>query len=200
MVIFGLLLNNVIMVISIHQPNFFPWYPFFQKMEMSDKFIILSNCQFEKNGFQNRFNLDSNWHTMSTFKGLVNINEKKYVKPFNDWSKLKSNLSEYKDILSYFDDCISEDLTDTNFKIIKKSAELLKINCEIIMDTPTNYTSTERLVELCKINGGTKYVSGISGKNYLDLDLFKKHNIEIVFQDENKMERIPLLKKLRSIL
>ena len=74
MVIFGLLLNNVIMVISIHQPNFFPWYPFFQKMEMSDKFIILSNCQFEKNGFQNRFNLDSNWHTMSTFKGLVNIN------------------------------------------------------------------------------------------------------------------------------
>ncbi len=68
------------------------------------------------------------------------------------------------------------------------------------MDTPTNYTSTERLVELCKINGGTKYVSGISGKNYLDLDLFKKHNIEIVFQDENKMERIPLLKKLRSIL
>lgn len=188
------------MVVSIHQPNFFPWYPFFQKMEMSDKFIILSNCQFEKNGFQNRFNLDGNWYTMSTFKGLVNINEKKYVNPFNDWTKIKNKLNEYKHILSLFDDCISEDLTDTNFNIIKKSAELLKINCEIIMDTPTNYSSTERLVELCKINKSTKYISGISGKKYLDLDLFKRHNIEIIFQDENNMDKIPLLKKLHSIL
>ena len=40
------------MRISIHQPNFVPWYPFFQKIQQCDKFIILTHCQFEKNGYQ----------------------------------------------------------------------------------------------------------------------------------------------------
>ena len=43
------------MKIAIHQPNFLPWYPFFQKIKEVDKFIILGNCQFEKNGFQNPY-------------------------------------------------------------------------------------------------------------------------------------------------
>ena len=58
------------MKIAIHQPNFMPWYPFFQKVESADIFVILSNCQFEKNNFQNRFNIDDRWYTMSTNKGL----------------------------------------------------------------------------------------------------------------------------------
>lgn len=188
------------MIISIHQPNFFPWYPFFQKMEMSEKFIILTYCQFEKNGFQNRFNIGDNWHTMSTYKGLVNINEKKYVNPFNDWGNIKKKLSNYKSILDHFDDCISEDLTLTNYNIIKKSANILGIKCDIILDEPTNFTSTERLVKLCETHNGTKYISGISGKKYLDLQVFTKNNIEIIYQDELSMEKIPLLKKLSSIM
>ena len=39
------------MKIAIHQPNFFPWYPFFEKIKNCDIFIILTHCQFEKNGF-----------------------------------------------------------------------------------------------------------------------------------------------------
>ena len=46
------------MRVSIHQPNFVPWYPFFQKIKEVDKFIILKECQFEKNGYQNRFNFN----------------------------------------------------------------------------------------------------------------------------------------------
>ena len=53
------------MKISIHQPNFVPWYPFFQKIQQCDKFIILTHCQFEKNGYQNRFNFnDKGWVTL----------------------------------------------------------------------------------------------------------------------------------------
>ena len=79
------------MKIAIHQPNFLPWYPFFQKIKEVDKFIILGNCQFEKNGFQNRFNLNDKWHTMSIKKGLDPINTKTYLNPLKDWNKIKLN-------------------------------------------------------------------------------------------------------------
>ena len=66
------------MKVTIHQPAFMPWYPFFQKMQLADKFIFLTNCQFEKNGYQNRFNINDKWYTMRTHKGNVDIINKTY--------------------------------------------------------------------------------------------------------------------------
>ena len=42
------------MVITIHQPEHFPYEGFFQKMEASELFIILDNVNYRKNYFQNR--------------------------------------------------------------------------------------------------------------------------------------------------
>ena len=69
------------MILTIHQPNFMPWYPFFQKMEQADIFVLLGNCQFEKNGFQNRFQMQGLWNTLSVKKGTHSIIEKQYVNP-----------------------------------------------------------------------------------------------------------------------
>ena len=96
-----------------------PWLPFFKKIESVDRFIILENCQFEKNNFQNRFNIGSDWYTMSVNKGLEPIVNKRYVNHNTDWIKIKNKLSKYKNSLDIFDDCISESLSDTNTKIIK---------------------------------------------------------------------------------
>ena len=37
-------------VVSIHQPNFFPWLGYFEKIVRSDYFIFLDNVQFPKKG------------------------------------------------------------------------------------------------------------------------------------------------------
>ena len=42
------------MIVSIHQPEHFPYLGFFQKMKQSDLFIILDDVKFKKNNFQNR--------------------------------------------------------------------------------------------------------------------------------------------------
>lgn len=44
-------------------------------------------------------------------------------------------------------------------------------------------TSTQALVKICKKLGGTTYISGTGGKNYLNIDFFEKENIKVEFQE-----------------
>ena len=94
------------MRVAIHQPNFLPWYPFFQKIQEVDVFVILKECQFEKNNFQNRVNINGKWRTMSVNKGLEPIRNKTYLNPQSDWNKIKTNLPEYREILEECDKCV----------------------------------------------------------------------------------------------
>ena len=181
------------MIISIHQPNFIPWYPFFQKIEESDIFVLLGHCQFEKNNFQNRFNLKDKWHTMSVNKGLESIKDKKYLNPEKDWNKIKTNLKQYRSVLDKLDDCISDNLFETNVSIIKKLCAMLDIQTEIVLDYPTELRSTERLVDVCKHYGASKYISGPSGRKYLDLSSFP-NEIEVIYQ-ENQTNK-PILEMM----
>lgn len=170
---------------AIHQPNFFPWYPFFQKMMQVDLFILLTGCQYEKNGYQNRFRIQGRWHTMSVNHGLEPIHDKRYIAPMRDWNKIKANIGMCN--LSEYDVCISEDLTDTNIDIISRLQAKLKITTPITVDFPLGEQSTKRLVALCQHFNCTEYLSGISGSDYLDLSLFEQAGIKVIFQEEARM-------------
>lgn len=186
------------MIVTIHQPNFIPWYPFFQKMDQADIFVVLENCQFEKNNFQNRFKLDNRWYTMSTSKRLLPIIDKKYSEHSRDWEKIKRRLPEYRKILEQFDSCISESLSETNFNIILKIKDLLNISTEVVKDRKTDLTSTDRLVDICKFYAAEEYISGPSGKIYLDLDKFATNNIKVSFQSPS-VEKVSILGFLQRL-
>jgi hypothetical protein len=188
------------MIVTIHQPNFFPYYPFFQKMDDADIFVILTHCQFEKNNFQNRFNKDSKWYTMCVNKGLDPIYTKIYLSPEKDWKRIKDMLPEYKDVLNLFDDCVDSNLSKMNSNIILKIKNLLNIKTKIVFDYSTELKGTERLVDICIKNNATTYISGISGSKYMDLKLFSEKNIKVVFQDETKMVKKPIIDILKNKL
>ena len=170
------------MIISIHQPNFMPWNPFFEKIQQSDVFVCLTQCQFEKNGYQNRFNFNDKWYTMSVKKGLNPILDKVYINPKNNWNRIKNNLSEYKSILKELDKCIGESLVATNFCIISNLCDMLDIDTQLKIDYPTELKSTERLVDICVKYGATTYLSGIGAKEYLNESLFKEKGINVEYQ------------------
>ena len=98
------------MIVAIHQPNFFPWWPFFEKIQQADLYVCLTHCQFEKNGYQNRFDYNNKWYTMSVNKGLESIRDKVYVDPKENWDRIKNSLPEYKSVLNELDTCIGESL------------------------------------------------------------------------------------------
>ena len=173
------------MIVSIHQPNFMPWMPFFQKIKESDVFVVLGCCDFEKNNFQNRFNYNGKWNTMSVKSTGKKITDKTYSNPSYDWMKIKKRFFD-KD-LSVFDDCISDSLFETNLSVIKKCCSILGIMTDVVTDYPTELLRTDRLLDLCKHYGATTYLSGPSGKNYLEKDKFADSSIEIdYFSYENK--------------
>jgi len=180
------------MTVSIHQPNFIPYSGFFEKMKASDIFVIMGNCQYEKGGYQNRFYHDGAWNTMSVSAGMAPIIRKRYLNPVQDWKRITDKYP----VLHEFDELISWDLWRTNTAIIVKAANLLNIKTKIVFDYPTDLKGTDRLVDICKKNGATKYLSGISGKNYLDQKLFEEYKIEVEFQDEMKMDKRALVELL----
>jgi len=176
-----------------------PWYPFFQKMNQSDIFVVLTHCQYEKNGFQNRFNVDNVWKTMSVYRGLQPIKEKKYVNAERDWNKIKMSLPHYSSQLKIFDDCISNDLTETNIAIIRKIAHYLNIDTKIVVDHETNTLGTQRLVDLCTNYSADKYIAGTSGKKYLEEKLFVEQNIKLTYQKESDMIKKNILEVLKDV-
>lgn len=42
------------MRVAIHQPQYVPWLPYFDKIDAADVFVYLDNVQYQKNGVQNR--------------------------------------------------------------------------------------------------------------------------------------------------
>lgn len=170
------------MIVTIHQPNFLPWRPFFEKIRSADVFVFLRHCQFEKNNYQNRFFYRESWRTMSVNKGLEPIIDKRYVNHQCDWNKIKINLKDKKYILESYDDCISESLWDTNHKIILKTMDQLGIATKVAYDEPTDDLSNERLISICKNLGATTYLAGSGGKNYMQLEKWDAAGIKVIFQ------------------
>lgn len=142
--------------IAIHQPNFLPWLPFFYKMEKCDTFILMINCQFEKNGYQNRANVFEKWWTFPVLNGTCEIKDKKYA------NGLK--------------------LIDVNIPFIIDYARLLNIDIsKIHFDFPTDKRATDRIIEICKRFDCDQYLTNPEATvKYLDERLMNDNGIEIV--------------------
>jgi hypothetical protein len=78
------------MIVAIHQPNFFPWLGYFEKIIRADKFIFLDDVQFPKSGAganSNRVKMlvsgEARWVTASiarNFQGNRRINQVEFNK------------------------------------------------------------------------------------------------------------------------
>ena len=170
------------MIISCHQPNFMPWNPFFEKVEQSDLFVLLENVQYARHQFQNRFLYNGKWMTMPVENGNLTdkIKNKRYVDPENSWSKIKGQINA--PVLEEFDTLISESLSETNISIIEAIALKLMIKTRIVRDTQhIELDRSKKLLSICIQHGATQYLSGSSGKKYLDEQLFLDNGIKVSY-------------------
>ncbi|MEW6619616.1 MAG: WbqC family protein [bacterium] len=192
------------MIVGIHQPEHLPWLGFWDKVEKSDLFVLLDNTQFRKNYFQNRNRIRTanewTWLTVPIItkdKATQLINEVE-INNLTDvtwqkkhWKTIEQNYTkapcfkEYKNIFEKFYLKKWSKLADFNINIIYAIKEILGIKTEIRIGSSLDVkgTRSDLLLDICKKVGATTYLSGKFGKDYLDTEIFKKENIEVVFQE-----------------
>tara|TARA_Y100000996_G_scaffold393636_1_gene357334 strand:- start:1911 stop:2588 length:678 start_codon:yes stop_codon:yes gene_type:complete len=191
------------MIVSIHQPDFFPYPGFFNKIFYSDVFVILDRTQFEF-GITNRNKIitpEGSWTRISI---PVKKNQKFFqinnVKINNDIDWRRRNLeliSKSYNKANFFDlytaeinsifDEKWEYLLELNVKILKTVFKWLDIKTKILFESELTISgeSSEKLLNICKEVDATTYLSGIGGKNYLDKKIFQENKIDVRYQEYN---------------
>jgi hypothetical protein len=189
------------MKITVHQANYFPYPGFFQKVSISDVYVILDKAQFQFD-ITNRNKIitpDGSWTRISVpIKKGQKFFEIRNVEINNDlpWAEENWNLihksyneSPFFDLYKVFLDSLYKKswnlIFDLNLQILKKIFDWLDIKTEIVLESELNITSTssERLLNICKKLGADTYISGIGGKRYLDEKLFEKNEITLKYQN-----------------
>lgn len=192
------------LIVSVHQPNYLPYLGFFDKMIHSDIFVIYDDAQFNKEDFQHRNKIRIfhgwKWLTVPVEKKLKSINEIKIRNELkikgNKWSDAhRRNIRDnYIDTHFYskyehdFEGIFRENyvnLIDLNMQIIYFLKDAFNIKTKIIFSSELGFTSksTARLVDIVESLNGDIYLSGVMGRNYLNLSLFRSKNIEVHYQE-----------------
>src|SRR3989304_9812833 len=71
--------NKMEVIVAIHQPNFFPWLGYFNKIVRADLFLVMDNAQFPKKGgtWCNRVKLliggKADWMTMPVVRSYPGV-------------------------------------------------------------------------------------------------------------------------------
>ncbi|MCA8959569.1 MAG: WbqC family protein [Planctomycetes bacterium] len=192
-------------MLTAHQPNYLPYPGFFQKIAAADEFLVVDTTQFVKRGpfgwiHRNRIRSRGGPQWLS----LPVLSKGKYVQsiaeaelnPRVDWARKHFKAIEFNYRTAPHWGRYETDLRE----IYQRSwSHLAQLNGELIGwflrqleldDRPVHYASALRatgkstayIVDFCRELGATEFLSGIHGRDYLEVPLFEQHGIELRFQ------------------
>jgi len=198
------------MIVSIHQPQYIPWLPYYSKIARSDIFVFLDCVQFQKNGIQNRNELkNGNGRFWLTIPVSVNLGDRiidvhtvndawveKHTKSVNmNYSRAENSAyfeEHIESILKGSDGC----LADFSIDIIKTiSTDYFDLDTSFVRQSELNVkgSGSELLLAICEELKADVYLSGPGGRRYLDEDLFKAHGIKLEYTENKLPELYPQL-------
>lgn len=186
--------------IAIIQPNYIPWRGYFDIIKSVDKFILLDDVQYTKRDWRNRNLIKSSnglqWLSIAVsnkgqyFQAIneVEITNKRWC--VQHWKSLELNYAKapfFEETKTWLQP-IYESMLDTHTKLADINRIFLDVFCKkLAINTPISCSSSidtsdkpsQRLVDICLHMKADTYVSGPQAQSYLDIDLFKRHNIEV---------------------
>ena len=198
------------MNVSIHQPQYLPWLPYFLKIEQSDVFIILDTVDFQKNGLQNRNQIKTeqgaHWLTVPVRQQLgqkiIDVRianniawQRKHWQTIQQYYRKARAFKNYKNDLEALYSNERTGLCDLNIEIIVMMMRWMNIQTPILRSSQMKATgiASDLVLNLCLEAGAKRYISGSGGENYLQPETFKKAGIEVVFHASVLPETYPQL-------
>jgi len=194
------------MVCAIHQPNFFPWLGFFDKIRRADIFVLLDDVLLAKSGsgmgsWSNRVRIDiqgeAHWFGCPLRREAggqplraVRIDERQ---PWR--KKLQRTLEMHYRRAPYFDETMAliaplldfpaENLVQYNINAIQALAPRLGFRARFVRQSALGIAGkgNELLIDLVKAVGASVYLSGDGADGYQRPELFAAQSIELVLQN-----------------
>ena len=192
-------------LVAIHQPNFFPWLGYFDKIGRADKFIFFDSVQFPKKGgiWSNRVKLliggEARWVTAAidrNYTGTRQICEMHFLSE-NPWRQkmLKSLEANYKRHLFYTETMAlieplvlneESNIAEHNIHAVTEIAKQMGIDTGKMTrssEYKTSSSSNELLCELTLRIGGDVYMCGGGADGYQDESVFERHGMKLLYQN-----------------
>jgi RimJ/RimL family protein N-acetyltransferase len=188
-------------VVGIHQPNFFPWLGFFDKLRRSDVFVLLDNVPFPNRSRINRSQVlvgdRPQWLTVPIRRSLVGEPVREMlIDEERDWrAKMLKTLGqnyaharEFQDTMPLLETLIGhrdERLAGYNEHAIRCIADRLGLETTMVRacDLGVQGRATRLLIELVRAVGGTAYLAGGGAAGYQEDELFDDAGLELVYQN-----------------
>jgi hypothetical protein len=192
-------------LVAIHQPNFFPWLGFFEKIARSDRFVLMDNVQLPKTGrgsWVNRVRLmvngSADWATMPLLRhhGELTRIADVVTDDSQPWRlklvrKLQLNYAKaphFDDVFPLVETLVlnrEPRLVAYNAYAIRLIADLLELRTPIVLgsDVGGDGHASDLLVSMVKRVGGTAYLCGAGALAYQSDEIFAAAGIAVLPQN-----------------
>lgn len=191
-------------VVAIHQPNFFPWLGYFDKIARSDVFIFFDDVQFPKTGgtWSNRVKMlvagEARWVTAPisrAFHGVARINNIEWddeqpwrVKLLKTLLASYAKAPHYREIMEWLEPLILQpegNLARYNMAVIRAIADRIDLrhdHCVTSSSIGGEGQASELLIDLTRKVGGDCYLCGGGANGYQEDEAFAAAGVELRYQ------------------
>ncbi|WP_374711834.1 WbqC family protein [Symbiobacterium terraclitae] len=189
-------------VVAIHQPNYLPWIGFFHKLARADVYVSLDSVQFNPRSYTNRCQiLGQGGPLLLTVpigkEGRHRRIDELRIADHDRWAE-KHYLSFERNyrrapywnehgpfLRELYLERRWERLVDLNEAAIRYVMDYLGIRCPLVRASELGVEgqSTELLLGLTRAVGGTVYLSGPTGRQYMDESRFAAEGVGLRYNE-----------------
>ena len=193
-------------LVAIHQPNFFPWLGYFEKIARADVFVFLDHVQFPKTGsgtWINRVELlsqgEAKWSSAAIdrdFAGTRPITQMQFSENHLWRKKIVKTLEANYGRHPFFGETMAAieplilncepNVAEYNIKAVIEIANILGLNVKKFRRSSqlqVEGSSNELLCALTLATGGDTYMCGGGASGYQDESVFKTSGVKLHFQN-----------------
>jgi hypothetical protein len=191
--------------VAIHQPNFFPWLGYFDKIARADLFVFFDDVQFPKTGgvWSNRVKLlvggEAKWFTATIdrqYHGTRNINEMSFLSSTPWREKLLKTLENdyrkhpfYAEVIEIVAPLLlnpENNIAEYNIHTVTTITKVLGLDITKLRRSSSYLltgTANELLCAVTRAVGGETYICGGGADGYQDDAFFATQGVSLQYQN-----------------
>jgi hypothetical protein len=186
--------------VAIHQPEYFPWLGYFDKLRRADTFVLLDTVQFDRSSLQQRTRVIGPngpvWMTIPFVHRFPQRIDEVELADDRWRSKHAKTLQAcygktagYKSLRGQIDELYErkyDRLVDVGCASVALLAEVFGLGSRQLVRASSlavDGSKGDLVLSICQHFGASRYLSGRTGASYLDAETFRAGGVEIEVQE-----------------